>query len=484
MKSKEQSESQLNLNTLPAEIIILIARYCNFIDLHSLIEVSNQLYKTIQSNDVWEYKFMEYVPELYSDYKNRYSHNLDVNEQYWYKHFKQIFKPIMRKISGYDYFKIMCAIRDGIDIEHKTIDKRKALLTANFRALFLRFFDSSTKGEYCPQLLEASSKGSEVFVKNMLNCGANVNFVDRKGLTALHIAVFFEHLNIVTELLKYGADVNIQNKYGHTPLFIAVEKNNFHIASKLIEYGADVNDFSPDMECIPLYTAIAKNNKEMVNILLKNGAKVNIRYANSGGTALFFAVQEQNIEIALKLLEYGADVNDYGENNKFVPLAKACESGSKEIVKLLLEKGAYVNIIQNGATPIVFAAQHGHAETVKVLLQNCADINYKCTNGGYTALHYALAYRHTNVALELLKYNLNVNLQDSNGFTPLHIASAYGNKDIVEILIEKGANINMTNIAMETPMTLALKNCNFDIVVLLRSYISSENNTIKKIACL
>ena len=45
----------------------------------------------------------------------------------------------------------------------------------------------------------------------------------------------------IDTLIKYGADVNYENKHGHTALIRACVRNNFQIVEALIKYGADVN---------------------------------------------------------------------------------------------------------------------------------------------------------------------------------------------------------------------------------------------------
>jgi ankyrin repeat protein len=57
-----------------------------------------------------------------------------------------------------------------------------------------------------------------------LSLGVNVNGRDAEKKTALQLAAFKGHAEIVTELIKYGADIDTQDVYGVTPLINATEE--------------------------------------------------------------------------------------------------------------------------------------------------------------------------------------------------------------------------------------------------------------------
>ena len=62
-----------------------------------------------------------------------------------------------------------------------------------------------------------------------------MNIQNRKGETALMIAVSNQYINIVIYLIEKGADVTIRNNNGKTALDIAREKNFDKIVSLLEE---------------------------------------------------------------------------------------------------------------------------------------------------------------------------------------------------------------------------------------------------------
>nr|XP_029133456.1 oxysterol-binding protein-related protein 1-like [Labrus bergylta] len=78
------------------------------------------------------------------------------------------------------------------------------------------------------QLLLFAKEGSCSQIQRLLqsridrNSSLNVNCRSKSktssGWTALHLACYFGHRDVVEELLKAGADANLQNNMGDTPL--------------------------------------------------------------------------------------------------------------------------------------------------------------------------------------------------------------------------------------------------------------------------
>ena len=72
----------------------------------------------------------------------------------------------------------------------------------------------------------------------------NINFQNKFGISALHVAVRYKNKQLLDLLLKNkNINVNIYDNNGNTPLSIALMDVNFDedIIIKLLESGADVN---------------------------------------------------------------------------------------------------------------------------------------------------------------------------------------------------------------------------------------------------
>lgn len=68
---------------------------------------------------------------------------------------------------------------------------------------------------------------------------SNVNAKDKMGLTSLHMATQFGHLQIIKLLIKNGADINTQNAFGNIPMFYVPNENAVEICKLLMKHGAD-----------------------------------------------------------------------------------------------------------------------------------------------------------------------------------------------------------------------------------------------------
>ena len=81
----------------------------------------------------------------------------------------------------------------------------------------------------------------------LLQYGANCDLQNKYNETALHIACWRGHLNIVKLLLKYDADPFIKSSFikNNTPLKIAISKSFTKIAERLTKYEA-YEDYEDD----------------------------------------------------------------------------------------------------------------------------------------------------------------------------------------------------------------------------------------------
>ena len=85
--------------------------------------------------------------------------------------------------------------------------------------------------------------GSLEVTQCLLEFGPDLDKVDDKGYTALHLAVEKGYPDIVAELLRRGANPNIANMFGRTAAFKAVNNLYVECARELFNprYGVDIN---------------------------------------------------------------------------------------------------------------------------------------------------------------------------------------------------------------------------------------------------
>ena len=192
---------------------------------------------------------------------------------------------------------------------------------------------------------------------------------------------------------------------------------------------------------LSLLEAVQKGDQEAVRSLLLKQVDVNGAQAD-GATALAWAAHRGDLETAELLIEAGADVNaanDYGAT----PLSLACAKRNTAMVKRLLQAGADPNaVLLKGETVLMTCSRTGSVEAVKSLLAHGADPNVKEPWRWQTALMWAIAGSHSEIAGALIERRADVHARTRGGFTPLMFAAQQGDLESARILVAAGADVN------------------------------------------
>lgn len=78
-----------------------------------------------------------------------------------------------------------------------------------------------------------------LWVRFLLQRGANPNVRNNEGLTPLQLATRLSFIEGVEELIKKGAQVNVADSQGETPLISAVHQRDVPLVRELLAQGAD-----------------------------------------------------------------------------------------------------------------------------------------------------------------------------------------------------------------------------------------------------
>ncbi|XP_064417807.1 protein phosphatase 1 regulatory subunit 12A isoform X3 [Latimeria chalumnae] len=209
--------------------------------------------------------------------------------------------------------------------------------------------------------LAACSSGDSDEVLKLLGRGADINYANVDGLTALHQACIDDNLDMVKFLVENGANINQPDNEGWIPLHAAASCGYVDIAEYLISQGANVGAVNSEGET-PLDIAeeepmeellqnevnrqgidIEAARKEEERIMLRdarqwlNSGHINdARHPKSGGTALHVAAAKGYTEVLKLLIQAGYDVNikDY---DGWTPLHAAAHWGKEEACRVLVE---------------------------------------------------------------------------------------------------------------------------------------------------
>jgi ankyrin repeat protein len=87
------------------------------------------------------------------------------------------------------------------------------------------------------------------------------------------------------------------------------------------------------------------------------------------------------------------------------------------------------------------AAANGNLAKVQSLLKDHPDLVFSHNNLGATALHWASANGHEDVARFLLANKANINARTNDGHTPLHWAAWNGHKELAKLLLTNKADV-------------------------------------------
>lgn len=97
---------------------------------------------------------------------------------------------------------------------------------------------------------------------------ANINAMEFRQKTALHLAVTHGRDDIVELLLAYGADVMAKSDGSWTPLHNACEQGSVKILKQLMDAGADINARLLNNMTTPLHVAAQAGHLDIVKCLL------------------------------------------------------------------------------------------------------------------------------------------------------------------------------------------------------------------------
>jgi ankyrin repeat protein len=187
-------------------------------------------------------------------------------------------------------------------------------------------------------------RGSLDIVQHLVTNHADVNLKDKRGETALHSAVYSNHLDIVQYLVTNHADVNLQDNNGHTALLRAAANNHLDIVQHLVTNHADVNLQDKRGETA-LHWAASNNHLDIVQHLVTNHADVNLQDKN-GHTALLRAASNNHLDIVQHLVTNHADVNLQNKSGN-TPLLVAALHGLLPIIRYLFDQQKqFINVNQ------------------------------------------------------------------------------------------------------------------------------------------
>jgi hypothetical protein len=185
-------------------------------------------------------------------------------------------------------------------------------------------------------LVDASDRGSENDVVQLIRSGTPIDSRGLFGVTPLMRASYQGHSKIVKILLSNGADFDAVDRGGATALHLAARKGNIEVIKDLVDAGSHV-DQSDSEGWTPLMRATNAKQKDAIELLLTKGAspyKTNKWHNN----AIIDAVQTNDIDIVKTFVDNGA-MNKLTELDK-EKLLSICKAKKNDQMESLILDGA------------------------------------------------------------------------------------------------------------------------------------------------
>lgn len=368
------------------------------------------------------------------------------------------------------------------------------------KALVKLFLDKGAQIHDC--LERAAELGDTAIVGLLLDHGAELPALAGKLESALRIALWGGHLDVLKLLVSHGADVNSpfdKTEYMPHPEYMprpgGFRRNNFelHVVDCLrflFANGAGINMKDSSSLAAALYVATHIGARRASQLLLDRGAHVN-ELAGEKGYPLQAAMGPASDAVFVKdLLDRGADPNAQGGIYHTALQAACVETRGHSTTELtqniqhLIDTGADVSIQGGWYGTALQAACYNHnvpIAVIKNLLENGADVNVQ--GGVYgNALQAACqcGSQDESGGLELQAWELTpervqllldsgaeVDAQGGHYGTALQAACAARNKEVVRLLIDRGANVNAQGGRYGTALQTACATGNLDFVHLL-----------------
>ncbi len=323
-----------------------------------------------------------------------------------------------------------------------------------------------------------------------------------------------KYLELAKILIENGLDINKMDEQGVTTLSKEVEKKNYEHIEFLIDCGADINLKNLNGKTLLLNEVMKGNsNYKMINFLLAHGANIDLEDGEEK-TIIDDLVEIILIQKGFKEEDFEKYPNIYEEEDyllllkkmlSFRPILDKRRSDGRNIlfdvityndfdtIRLLLNYGVNPNVVDNeGNTPLSVLVDHGlklednkerelFLERLVFLLKFRVNIDIQDKNG-YTVLHKTVIANDLTVVEKLLTKKADLTITDNQGRTALHHTQWNGNHKIARWLIAAGADINQIDKSGFTLLNYAAIFGHIDLVVtLIKSGVLMYNRKRKSI---
>ena len=346
--------------------------------------------------------------------------------------------------------------------------------------------------------------------------------LDEDGNTLLILVTKNNDQNTVQALLQIGfANPDLKNKKGHTALRIAVLKGYADIVSTLLAEGADPDVLDKD-GATALMLAAQQGKEAIVNLFLdwKQRVDLNLKF-KSGYTALMFAAHKGHASIVQNLLNAGADLGCQDPKGRSAMIL-AAQEGHADVINFLMERFKKIEPAQQkkilkkpkwADIVILLATVKGDIQTLNTLLKMkrpgqsdeltftmldpfCIATVYayhdcdqkavmKCFEKAHikkiginysTLIGFLSGVPETPISVKMLKILISAGIacEPSRGEDPVLVVMRASKVQYMKVLLAAGADPSFRSDCQGTALMIAAKKGHMDAVKALVAKLSVE----------
>ncbi|MBW2716583.1 MAG: ankyrin repeat domain-containing protein [Deltaproteobacteria bacterium] len=308
---------------------------------------------------------------------------------------------------------------------------------------------SSQSKTTLPPIIEASRRGDDKLLVEIIGAGANPATLDPDGDSALHRAADGGHVEVTRILLRAGVDPDLRGKNQTTALMRAVAstaEDSDRVVEVLLGAGADLH-LRDRLAAGVIHYAAEGATSQKLELLREAGASWT---DGDAGQSLERAARAERISVVRALLEITPE-----KTNRIPALCSVVGARQSKMLDLLLEGRLPLDQpCRDGRTALMIAAQSNRHEIMSKLLSAGANPNQD-TKTGDNPLIAAASRGHEEIVMGLLRSGAEVDRRGAHRMTALMGAASNGQLAVVRILLEAGADRRMRSDSGDTAVKLA-----------------------------
>ncbi|KAJ9317024.1 hypothetical protein DTO271D3_2763 [Paecilomyces variotii] len=303
----------------------------------------------------------------------------------------------------------------------------------------------------------------------------------------LQLSCYLGLSDVLEAIIETGADLNYKDQVGYTALDCACLAKQHDVIKRLLDTGVP-QKCSPSGPNSPVIRAARMKDFKSVELLLRGGLSVSlsdyIRAIDTDDldtvklivTSLGEGIDQQTYQNAIHaaVVRGLTDITSFLINRldgeALVPFFCYAVSfaGNKKIRTLMLERAPDWGLcLKRNPNLLESASYSGDLEIMNVLIRNGADINGPPDRYG-SPLQAAATYGHVKAMELLLQRGADINVISKENGTILEIATtSFSNVEAMGLLIRNGASINESYTQEGGPLGVAANGQAFDKMELL-----------------